>query len=623
MGAAAQTPDIPTGFRIGAFGAIGYNYSDAEMQRFISVQGTSGVLSRDFSKGSSIAPYAGITAEYLFGRWIGVGLRAAYDDRSIAKATDGSELSAKLAYLSFEPSLRFNMTPAFYFNAGGSVSIPVIKKYDYTPGGTEGVQAVSGADMNNVQDVAAGAFAGFGYDIPLGNSGTASRWFLTPFVEGSYMFDQKKVDVAQSGFDKRWNTITGRAGFALKFATSGPAEITQAPPPVAPSFDVNLRTPRAGVLAPRQLEEHMPLVNYLFFEDGSTAIPSRYVALDRGRAASFSESRLPELAGTGSSGEPDWEVKQMGVYYNMLNIFGSRLAKNPGSTITLVGSAPDEKQGEAMAEEVKSYLVATFGIDEHRIATEGRVRPPHASGTRATPKEDLGLVAEENRRVEILTDDKSLLAPVPVKTEPKEMVANEMQVSLTSDAAIGEWSMRITGDGANQSYGPFRGTIQRINATPILGDRARGSYSATITAKTSDGKTMTKTVLFELKKTEQPPMPADRYSILFEYDESKSVDLYENFLRNEVAPHLPNGSMVFVHGHTDAIGDESYNDKLSLDRAQSTVLILEDETKKLGRTVMFDTFGYGEADSDMLFSNESPEGRHYNRTVVIDILPAQ
>ena len=54
-----------------------------------------------------------------------------------------------------------------------------------------------------------------------------------------------------------------------------------------------------------------------------------------------------------------------------------------------------------MARTVRDYLAGTFGIDSDRIAIQGAARPPHASGTRATPREDLPLVEEENLRVEV------------------------------------------------------------------------------------------------------------------------------------------------------------------------------------------------------------------------------
>ena len=46
--------------------------------------------------------------------------------------------------------------------------------------------------------------------------------------------------------------------------------------------------------------------------------------------------------------------------------------------------------------------------------------------------------------------------------------------------------------------------------------------------------------------------------------------------------------------------------------------------KKSGRTdVIFESHGFGENPDQAQFDNRLPEQRFYNRTVIIDIIPAQ
>jgi outer membrane protein OmpA-like peptidoglycan-associated protein len=222
--------------------------------------------------------------------------------------------------------------------------------------------------------------------------------------------------------------------------------------------------------------------------------------------------------------------------------------------------------------------------------------------------------------VEILTEDQHLLEPVELATTMREPVANNLDLEVSAPYRITAWSATITGDGYARTYGPFHATTQRINATPILGDRTHGTYTATIAATLEDGASITGEATFDLDKTKRPPVTTDRYSILFEYDESKTVEQYERFLRQTVAPALPKNALVYVHGHTDMIGDYDYNADLSLRRAETTATILEDEVRKNNREdVLFDTYGFGEDIDEAPFENESPEERHYNRTVVIDV----
>lgn len=624
VASAQQTAGDIAQWRFGILGGVNYNYVEAPLQRYIYIGSDPFFTARDYTKASEIVPFGGVFAEYIFNRVLGVGLRASYDDRTVSKEVGGSTITPRIGYIAIEPALRLNIYSGLHFNAGPSVNIPVRHVYDYTPVGNESGGPADDADLENMRDVSIGAWGGFGYDIPLNNG--ALRWYLTPFVEGSWLYDQKDADPALGNVepDKKWTTLTARAGIQVKLGPASEATPAPAEPPVTSSMDVTIRTPRAGVLQPRDLIEHMPLVNYLFFDKDSTGIPARYTRLQPEEARGFDERRLAEQGITvGSAVLTLPEDRQLQVYYNMLNIFGERMATNSGTKIRLVGSAPDQKEGLAMAENVKSYLVNTFGIDAGRITTKGQVRPPHASGTRATPKEDLPLVAEENRRVEILTDDQQLLVPVQLQTDMREPVTNNLDVTLNPSSRVANWNVTITGEGFSKSYGPFHKVRQRINATPILGGRANGTYKAVITATMENGESITREATFSLKRTERPPLQADRYSILFEYDESKTVELYEQFLRRVVAPSLPENSMVYVHGHTDLIGDYDYNADLSMRRAETTMLILEDEIGKLNRDVTVDVYGFGENPDEMPFENESPEERHYNRTVVIDVFRMQ
>jgi hypothetical protein len=61
----------------------------------------------------------------------------------------------------------------------------------------------------------------------------------------------------------------------------------------------------------------------------------------------------------------------MTVYYNILNILGDRMQKNPNATISLVGSSEQgPADGLAMSESIKTYLVDVFAINPSRITTK-------------------------------------------------------------------------------------------------------------------------------------------------------------------------------------------------------------------------------------------------------------
>jgi outer membrane protein OmpA-like peptidoglycan-associated protein len=127
---------------------------------------------------------------------------------------------------------------------------------------------------------------------------------------------------------------------------------------------------------------------------------------------------------------------------------------------------------------------------------------------------------------------------------------------------------------------------------------------------------------FELKREKDKVTEELRYSILFDFDKSKSAASYEKFLNEVIAPLVQNNGTVVIHGHTDIIGDKNYNEQLSKDRAEETHIILEKAISKLGKTgVKYKIEGFGTENPP--FANALPEERFYNRTVVIDVIPAK
>jgi outer membrane protein OmpA-like peptidoglycan-associated protein len=117
---------------------------------------------------------------------------------------------------------------------------------------------------------------------------------------------------------------------------------------------------------------------------------------------------------------------------------------------------------------------------------------------------------------------------------------------------------------------------------------------------------------------------ANRFSVIYEFNESVSNAMSEKYLTEIVSRKIPKGATVIIHGYTDIIGDANYNQKLSLMRANDVKRILQSAMNSQGRTdVKFEIFGFGEDPDYSLFNNQFPEERFYNRSVMIDILPAK
>jgi outer membrane protein OmpA-like peptidoglycan-associated protein len=141
--------------------------------------------------------------------------------------------------------------------------------------------------------------------------------------------------------------------------------------------------------------------------------------------------------------------------------------------------------------------------------------------------------------------------------------------------------------------------------------------------KTKSGKTVRKEtpvhmVLWTPPKNEE----GMRFSIIFEFNESKAIAVYDTYLTDIVTPKIPKNGTVIIHGHTDIIGSEANNLELSLARANEVKSIIENALTKAGRSdVKFEVYGFGEDQGLAPYVNNTPEERFYNRTVIIDIIP--
>ena len=381
----------------------------------------------------------------------------------------------------------------------------------------------------------------------------------------------------------------------------------------------------------RKIRETFPLRNYIFFTVGSTEIPDRYVLLTKDQAKYFKENHLEEFTSKNPAGR---SKRQLNVYYNVINILGDRMDKNPLATITLVGSSANgPKDGIAMAETVKQYLVNVFSIKASRINIEGQDKPK-------IPSEQLGgnreliLLREDDQRVSVVSSSpailmefqsgrKAPLKPVEIITTEGPEIANS--VSFNADGAkeaFKSWSIEIMdGNNAVKYFGPFAEDKINISRESILGNKIQGDYKATMIGKTKIGKTIKKEVSFRLELADAPKIKeVMRFSIIFEFDDSRSITIYEKYLTNVVTPKIPIGGKVILRGYTDIIGDFDHNQRLSLARAFDVKKIMEACLAKAGRTdVTFDVAGYGEDEKSSPFENKFAEERFYNRTVIIDI----
>src|SRR5665648_32194 len=625
----------------GAAGGLNFNFYRGTTQQLNSNLMTPSA----FHDGSGIGLFAFPAIEYhpADSKW-GFMLQAGYDSRKgnwdqvTTPCNCPADLKTELAYITVEPSIRLNpFNSNFYVYAGPRLAFNVDKRFNYDQGINPDIPAQEDPAMvqgtfSDMRQPLISMQVGAGYDIPLSKENNQTQVVLAPFVAFHPYFGQDPRSV------ESWNLTTLRAGIALKFGRGHKVEMPEevvvpVPVVVEPEVAFVVNSPK-NIQTERAVVEVFPLRNYVYFDLGSTEIPNRYVKLRKDQVKDFREDQVELTTPENLSGS---SKRQMIVYYNVLNILGDRMVKNPSTTITLVGSSEEgPKDGRVMAESVKTYLVDVFGIDASRITTEGR-KKPKIKEEQPGGKIDLVLLREGDRRVSIESNSPALLMEfqsgpdAPLKSVEITTIQEapvESYVTFNADGAdeaYSSWSLEIADEqGTVQNFGPYTEESVSIPGESILGTSTEGDYKITMIGQTKSGKVIRKEtsahlVLWTPPATEE----VSRFGIVYEFNNSKAINIYEKYLTEVVTPKIPENATVIIKGHTDIVGGEDYNLKLSLARANDTRGIIEKALTKAGRNdVKFEVEGFGEDEKSAPFENKFPEERSYNRSVIIDIVPA-
>lgn len=627
----------------GAAGGANFNF----------YQGTTQHLTNDFMVGTAFGDGQGIGlfAAPLIefhrpGTMLGFMLQAGYDGRKgsweqvQSPCNCPADLETGLSYITVEPSIRFApFRSNFYIYGGPRFAFNIDKSFLYRQGISPDYPNVPArpdinGDFSDMNKSVISMQIGAGYDISLSADNKQNQAVLSPFVAFHPYFGQDPRSI------ESWNITSVRAGLALKFG-HGKKTVDRAVyvPPVAkvvvePDVTFAVNAPE-NVPVERRVRETFPLRNYVFFNEGSNEIPGRYVLLRKDQVKDFREDQLEVFTPKELTGR---SKRQMTVYYNVLNILGDRMVKNPASNVTMTGSSMEGTQdGKAMAESTKKYLVDVFAIAPDLIKTEGRLKPVIPSEQPGGQLE-LGLLREGDRRVSITSNSPELLMEfqsgndVPLKPVEINVVQEAPIDSYTTfnvagaETAFTSWSMELTDkQGKVQKFGPYTKESVSIPGKTILGSSPEGDYKVIMTGQTKSGKVIKKETTAHLVLW-TPPVAEEmmRFSVIYEFNNSEAIAMYDKYLTEVVTPKIPKNGSVIIHGHTDIIGGEDINLKLSLARANDVKGIMEKALAKANRAdVKFEVHGFGEDEIMAPFNNKFPEERFYNRTVIIDIIPAK
>ncbi|MFH1050707.1 MAG: OmpA family protein [bacterium] len=356
-----------------------------------------------------------------------------------------------------------------------------------------------------------------------------------------------------------------------------------------------------------------PLLNYIFFEESSSSLQPKYIKLNFFKTKEFNENKL-------------FQDSVLGVYYQLLNIIGSRMKKHPKAILRLVGcndgyssEKNDMDLSQRRAETVKEYFMNIWNIEPERLIIETRNLPDKPS----TPIEQFEKV-EENRRVELISDEYEIVKPVFMSDTIRitDIPVIRFKPKVKTGAGLKKWSVRVRQMDETLKLFENQGDVFNVDWFLEKEPKTMPKYNYPIIYKlfvedknSKSASTMEKfieinSISISKKRIEKrKDVEYEKYSlILFDFNKadifrtnSKIIDFIKSRLKNE--------SIVNITGHTDRTGDDEYNLKLSAARALKTLesLGIKDATAK----------GYGE--QNLLYNNDIPEGRFYCRTVNIEV----
>jgi len=240
----------------------------------------------------------------------------------------------------------------------------------------------------------------------------------------------------------------------------------------------------------------------------------------------------------------------------------------------------------------------------------------------------------ENQRVEILSDHPAVLDTI--KSTYFDALSDSDEIFITpsiqTEAGIEKWSVSLLGDnnvlekveglGAMPSKLAFdiysfglATMVQFKGLSAVMEVEDKEQNSRKLESATPV------TVVFQKRQERLAQKRGykvlERYAlILFEFDKAEITGRNQIIVDRIVKriQELPD-ALVKVTGHTDIIGKEDYNMKLSMRRADAVF----NKMAAAGLSAPKRTTLTGEGPHNPLYDNNLPEGRAFNRTVIVTI----
>ena len=360
--------------------------------------------------------------------------------------------------------------------------------------------------------------------------------------------------------------------------------------------------------------EAFPILPMVFFSESDANIHPRYKQLTS--IENFSSDKLEPF------------VSEQ--HTDILNIIGERLQKNSQSTITLRGySDPVTEKSDCdlakqRVETIQDYLANVWSIDKARIildvdrrscAPENPTMSRNAQGY------------EENRRIEISSDDKEILGPVIrsryvelTDHSPKEYHVNT-QETVAEDVISWKVSETLGDSVLKRKEGdqlPF--WIQM----PISKEDARlmqkapvKSIAISLFIQDRDGEKGNANIEIPIQR-DTTNYAIQRLSLMHFPVQQSTLDKQGKNAIDAFVKNLEDNATISIIGYSDNLGNAQSNLELSKERAETVYKYIR-SIKPKSNFIKVDGVG-STALPPGIRSHELPESRFLSRTVQIEII---
>ncbi|OKY75559.1 MAG: hypothetical protein BM485_07455 [Desulfobulbaceae bacterium DB1] len=365
-----------------------------------------------------------------------------------------------------------------------------------------------------------------------------------------------------------------------------------------------------------------PLLNYVYFDTGRSEISTRYVTFAHpDETTGFAEDKLTDT---------------MEKYHHILNVIGKRLVMNPEARISIVGcnSNTGEEKGRmelsrSRADKVFAYFRYVWGIDPSRMEVKARNLPAVPSAGRVPE----GII--ENQRVEIYSDHPAILDTIKSTYMQEYCDTKQIRIvpAIEAQADLAAWRLNLMGGGnvilTREGTGnlPPEFVFDMETLGGLHNVALMDQIIAEIEGRDNEGNVFTFptvapiTINF-IKREERLAQKlesrvVEKYGlILFEFDRADLKDRNQIIVDRVITRmgELPSAAMN-ITGHTDTIGKEDYNIKLSERRASAVYSAMIRSGIPTGAYISH----AGNGPNYPPYDNFIPEGRALNRTVIITL----